>query len=141
MAGRFKMEKLPKYPHLKPEDVAVWERFLSANPDFFDSVDYDFRVGEGAPAPENLAENMAADLKVLTQKQIDVVGYKNDVVWIVELKPKADMRALGQVISYEILYKKQEGEQITTKKAVIAGGIENDLAGVYESNAIDVFIV
>ncbi len=45
MEGRFPFKILAKYPHMKPEDIAVWERFINKNPGYFDTVDYDVHLG------------------------------------------------------------------------------------------------
>ncbi len=139
--GRFKFEKLSKYPHLKPEDVAVWARFLTQHEGFFESVDYDFKVGEGAPQAPTLPENIARDGKILTQKKVDVVGYFADIVYIVELKPIADMRALGQILAYHALYIKFEAVEGDVKKLVIAGEMERELDEVFADNGIEVILV
>lgn len=141
MHGRFAFQKLSKYPHMKPEDIAVWERFLIAHPDFFDTVDYDFKVGEGAPQAPTLPENIRRDGKILTQKKVDVVGYRGDDVFIAELKPIADMRALGQVLSYSNLYVKPEVVAGDVFKMVIAGEIERELEAVFAENDIKVMLV
>ena len=35
---------------------------------------------------------------------IDVVGYKGDDIYIIEVKPQAWAKALGQIIMYDFLY-------------------------------------
>ncbi len=139
--GRFKFEKLTKYPHLKPEDVAVWERFITQHAGFFESVDYDFKVGEGAPQAPTLPENIARDGKILTQKKVDAIGYIEKIVYIVELKPIADMRALGQILSYHKLYTKFEAAEGVVLKLVIAGEMERELDEVFADNGVEVIIV
>lgn len=136
MPGRFKFEKLAKYPHMKPEDVVVWERFITKNPDFFDTVDYDVALGEGAPQDPSLPENIARDGKILTQKKIDVVGYKGNDVSLVEVKPIANMRGLGQIITYFKLYEKPEDIAGVVFKVIVAGAVERELDDVFKENDV-----
>lgn len=136
MTGRFPYQKLAKYPHMKPEDIAVWERFLVAMPTFFDTVDYDVAVGKGAETNPDHAENIQHDQTILTQKKIDVVGYAGDVVSLMEVKPIADMRALGQILSYEHLYRETYPEVMVLQKYVLCGQIERELEAVFEKNGI-----
>jgi len=56
--GRFPYKHLAKYPHLKPEDIQVWEEFIAQNPKHFLTCDYDVCVGDGAPQDPNLPENI-----------------------------------------------------------------------------------
>lgn len=105
MIGRFKYKKLAKYPHMKPYDVAIWERFIDGNLDFFDSVDYDVCIGKGADfLPDDYSTADGRENR-LYQKKIDVVGYKGEEVWIIELKPSAGMHSLGQILTYKHLSK------------------------------------
>lgn len=126
---------------MKPEDVMVWERFIQARPDFFSTVDYDFRVGEGAPQAPTLPENIARDGKILTQKKVDVIGYKDNDIYIIELKPTADTRALGQILAYYNLYIKDNPNARNVHKMVIAGEIERELEDVYFENDVIVELV
>lgn len=99
-------KRLPKYPHMKPADVTIWERYIDTNPDAYDSVIYDLAVGAGAPVDENLENYVKRDIKYLTQRKIDVVGRKNGEIHIIEVKPNAGPSAFGQVLAYAELYKR-----------------------------------
>lgn len=98
-------KKLYKYPHMKPRDIAIWERHLEKYPDAYDGVLYDLNVGEGAKIPKETPENVAKSYTVLTQRKIDVVGYKAGRVDIIEVKPEASASTIGQVLGYIELYK------------------------------------
>ena len=127
MPGRFPYKKLAKYPHMKPEDVAVWERFIDNNPQFFDTCDYDVAVGEGAPQSPELPENIQADGKILTQKKIDVVAYQNNMIYLIEVKPICNMRAIGQILAYYDLYTKDHPGQSSPLKMIVCSSIEREL--------------
>jgi len=107
MKGRFPFEKLPKYPHLSPQDTVIWEKFIEENPGFFDSVDYDVKVGK--PREYKTAEEdvYKKAMEELSRKRIDVVGYKNDKIYIVEIHPSASFETLGQLIGKRSLYQKE----------------------------------
>src|SRR3990167_1594976 len=87
-----------KYPHLKPADVLIWEEFMLQNPKAYETVIYDQAVGQGSPIPEGTEKNIAQDFKILTQYKIDVIGFFQNRVDIIELKPAAALAALGQVL-------------------------------------------
>ena len=128
MQGRiYDYKKLSKYPHMKPEDVAVWARFIEKNPDYFDNVEYDVAVGKGAPQNPELDENLQYDGKILTQKKIDVIGYRDDQIFVIEVKPTADARCLGQILTYLPLYKATYELFSEPKGMVICGAIEREL--------------
>lgn len=138
MTGRFPYKKLTKYPHMKPEDVAVWERFIATNPAFFDTCDYDVPCGKGADTNPEHPENMQRDHTILTQKKIDVVGYADDRTYVCEVGPVADMRKLGQILTYLQLYKTDHPESSNIIPMVLCGEIERELEQMFEAHGIQV---
>lgn len=136
MEGRFPFGKLPKYPHMKPEDVAVWERFIAQNPRYFVTCDYDVPVGTGAPTNPEHPENIQADHKILTQKKIDVVGYSTTGNYVVEVKPVADMKALGQILVYRKLYLADNPNLPLVHCMVVCGSVERELGELFAEHDI-----
>jgi hypothetical protein len=127
---------LAKYPHMKPEDVAVWERFIKQNPKFFDTCAYDVAIGEGAPQnPEHPAE-IQYDGKVLTQKKVDIVAFQGSLVYLIEVKPVADMRALGQILVYAKLFAHDYITLGAAQKMIICGEVERELEPLFADHDI-----
>lgn len=103
---KFTNEKLWKYPHMFPLDIAIWERFLDKHRSDYSGFDYDIKVGTGAPVKAGTPENYARMIKVLSKYRIDVVGHKNGRLEIIEVKPDASTIAIGQIQTYVELYKR-----------------------------------
>ena len=89
-----------------PRDVEIWERFIEANPDIFDVVSYDVPVGDGAEFDTVVPHENGGDMNKLYQRKIDVVGRKNGMFFVVEVKPRASTSAIGQVQGYVTLFKR-----------------------------------
>lgn len=138
MKGRFEFKPLTKYPGMKPEDIAVWDRFIIKNPGYFDTVDYNFPLGTGAPVNPDHPPEIQYDHTILTQKKVDVVGYRGDSITIVEVKPIADMRALGQALTYSHLYAADHPEALDIHRMVVAGSLERELDEVYSKQGIEI---
>ena len=98
-----KYEKRVWYPNMKETETLIWERFLVAFPEAYDTVIYNLKLGEGAEIPENTPENFARMWEGLTQPKIDVVGFKGSSMDIIEIKPYGGAAAVGQVIFYNDL--------------------------------------
>lgn len=88
-----------------PEDVRIWEHFIFNSPGYFDAVDYDVKVGKGMELPPDAEEPYKSDMKYLSKKRIDVVGYRNSDIYIIEIKPRAGLQALGQAKGSAELYR------------------------------------
>lgn len=86
------------------EDTEVWSKFLASEFIEIKEVWYDVRVGSSV-----LGQDMHSDLEHriaagLTRKRIDVVARVAGGVWVIEVKPRANMYAVGQVVTYARLY-------------------------------------
>lgn len=91
------------YPHLMPEEIPIWERYLAKyNPDF-DTYEYDVKVGTPTLLPDDTPDNIKEMSDSLTTKRIDIVAWKMGQPTVIEIKTIVGMKALGQAITYPIL--------------------------------------
>lgn len=126
MPGQFNYEVRHKYPHLIGEDTAVWERFILKYSDKFQTVDYDVHIGKGVntdPIPEQSLKNYWADL---TKKRIDVIGYKDNFVTIIEVKKRVGLYSLGQILGYKFLYLREHPEISVVSTLIVCSSIDQD---------------
>lgn len=118
---------LLKYPHLGPEDAAIWQRFIEKSPDYFLSVDYDVRVGEGRDYSEAPDDIYKADLIHLSRKRIDVVAFDKATIYVIELKPKATFSAVGQAVGLAQLYKAEKNPPFKVIATIITDAVLPDM--------------
>lgn len=130
MTGRFPYQILAKYPHMKPGDIAIWERFINANPGFFDTVDYDVLIGSGAPFDTSLNNLEGQSVGALYRKKIDVVGYRSGEIWLVEVKPDAQFAALGQIGAYDDLYREERKPTDRVVAALLTNNVLPDIQNI-----------
>jgi len=95
-----------KYPHMMPADILIWSRYLSSDPFPDASVAYDLHVGTPAGPLEGLSPEYERMAAALSTKRIDAVVYKPRSTLIVEVKPYAGAGAIGQVLTYRLLYER-----------------------------------
>ena len=107
MPGQFNYERRRKYPHLLGQDYIIWDRFILLYPDRFDTVDYDVHIGSGIMPPEDQPTSDDIQWQALTQKRIDVIGWKDNLPTIVEVKYRVSLETLGQLLGYQVLYSEQ----------------------------------
>lgn len=141
MEGKFNYEKMRKYPHLLGEDVPVWDRFIEQYPDRFNTVDYDVHVGTGIAALHDEEPTFAQQFRALTQKRIDVIGWKNNQPTIIEVKYRVSLDTLGQVLGYRALYLKENPEILGLQILVVCSIIGPDDIFVLEHFSVPFVIV
>ena len=106
---KLEYKKYLRYAHLGPEDVRIWDKFIETHPDYFQMVAYDVKVGKGREYPESEMPEVKEDLVYLSKKRIDVVGFKGEDVFVIEIKPKANLSAVGQAFGLAELYRDEFG--------------------------------
>lgn len=136
MSPKFTYEKRYKYPHLLPSDAKLWDRFIAKHPNYFDSVEYDVHVGEGTTIDPDWPDEIAYMAKTLTQRRIDVLGYKGDHIYIVELKVDPGVSVLGQLLAYDTLYLKEHPDIAHTTLVLIANKVDKDLTYILKQHNI-----
>jgi hypothetical protein len=137
--GQFPPEILAKYPHMLPNEVEIWERFLRNHAREFEGFDYDVHLGEGIEPPPDVPPEIKRAAKILTQKRVDAVGYKGVEIWIFEVKPYAGLSALGQVSGYLAMYRSQFKPTARLVGAVVCEGIDPDVKKLMRKRGYKIF--
>jgi hypothetical protein len=104
----FKYEKGYWYPHMKPRDIEIWERFISKFPDAYERCQYDFGIGDVPDFVVSESIEEMARMSELYKLKIDVLGYKGGTIDLIEIKPSAGPSSIGQLQSYVSLYMRDE---------------------------------
>lgn len=139
--GRYQCEVLPRYPHFGQEDRLVWDRWLTSQANCTIGVDYDVRVGPGLPVDPTAPASMQRDWLLITQLRIDAVVYFPDRTWIVEIKPRLLVSALGQLLAYGYYWSRQFGGQYPMTLVAMVGQTDPQLQPVLESYGIRVIAI
>ena len=108
-------QMLDWYPHMRPKDRLIWDIFITQNPDAFLKVWYDVRVGDDDDIEKSCPAIIQADWHDLTMWQIDVVAEDEKKIYVIEIKPMANAKAVGQALAYAALYQ----EDHKPKKPVV----------------------
>lgn len=110
-----KANVMANYPHMMAEDRDLWTKLLKEKDFEIDKVWYDVHCGLGLPVPGGSGSMQYKIAQGVTRKRIDVICTVKNEIWIVEIKPHVNMKALGQIITYKRLF---EAEYSTTSKII-----------------------
>ncbi|MBA7479581.1 hypothetical protein ES707_15015 [subsurface metagenome] len=130
---------MPSYPHMLAEDTAVWSKYLADPVHRIKEVWYDVHVGkpvEGVKPDDELGMRIASGI---TRKRIDVVARVGGGLWVIEIKPFANMVALGQVLSYTRLFIEEYRPVEEVRGVVVCDSLDPDLVDEFE--ALDVIVI
>lgn len=92
-------------PHAASNDLPLWERFQEKYGMEFTGFYFDVSLGTPSPVGAAEADPLGKMWTRITSKRIDVVGVREDMYWIIELRPQAAAGALGTIITYRELWR------------------------------------
>ena len=138
MHGRFPYKKLDTYPHMGPNDAALWERFITIFPTLYETVEYDVRVGEGAIREQEVEENVyKQNTKGLTKFRIDVVAVSLfGEIFVIEIRPYAGLSALGHVLGGTHLFER-DNNLAPVRPKIITDRAQSDMEEICFAHSVD----
>lgn len=141
MIDFFNYEKGYWYPHMKPRDIAIWERFIAKYPTAYEKVQYDFAIGD---LPNFvISTNAEEDRRMgeLYKLKIDVLGYKEQHIDLIEVKPAASPASIGQLIGYKILYERDIKPTLPIMPTIITDEEKLNMRMLCEAQGVKLFVV
>lgn len=138
---RFPPDKLFRYPHMFPLDIAIWERFLDKYAGDYLGFDYDIKVGTGTIVPNEWDDNYKRMAEILSKYRIDAVGHKTGRLEIIEVKPEASTVAIGQIVTYMELYKRDFSPSDSVTGVIVTNLEVGDMRLLTSKLGYDYYIV
>mgnify|MGYP001568292557 CR=1 FL=1 len=139
--GPYPYERMRSYPHLSLEDTVIWDRFIVARPNAYDFVEYDVCVGDRREDDTELNEATNRNAEYLGKYKIDVIGVKDGRIDIIEIKPIANARALGQIIQYDYLYERDFAPTGETRSVIVCGEVPPNMQEIADEHTIILIVV
>lgn len=127
---------MPHYPHMMSEDRVVWTKFLASEFVKIREVWYDVRVGQSVLVEGVHDHRIELIARGLTRKRIDVVASVGGGVWVVEVKPRATMYAVGQVLTYVRLFEREYFSPGKVVPVIICDSHDEDLLSEFDEFGI-----
>ena len=124
-----------------PVEVAVLREWLRIHESEYDSFDYNVRVGQGTDPGPTYDTTMRQMALAVTRKRIDAVAYKGSDVTLIEVKKRATLAAVGQVVSYKTLWNADNPLKPASRLLLVAVTFDPDVMPVLTANAVDYAIV
>lgn len=130
-----------KYPHMFPRDIAVWERFLDQYGELYSGFYYDVMCGKHAELPADYDVKYAMDAYLLSKLRIDAVGVRDESYDLIEVKPRANAGAVGQLLNYKDHFEKEYWPDKPVRTLLVASEIDSNIIPLTEKHHIVYIIV
>lgn len=131
----------PIYRHMTPSHIPLWQEFLKLHGNKYNAFEYDVCVGEGTPPVEGIPEFAKKDWLDLTKKRIDVIGFKPNCIDIIEIKPRAGLSSLGQLLSYKTLFLQTKKITLPVRLVLVTNFLTPDEKINYDLHNIFIYIL
>ena len=106
-AKTFAYKKLTHYPHMRPGDISIWNEYIDKNADNFLRCWYDVKVGKPEITTIISDEKLKRNWFDLSRWGIDVLAEDENLFYVIEVKPNANAKALGQACAYAKMWAKK----------------------------------
>lgn len=128
-------------PYMLDTDVPVWYRFLEKYGAPFINLYYEVRVGGPFLTPLEAKDPLKKDWQMLLQKRLDALAELKDEVWIIEVNAEANLRSLGQVITYQTLWLRDPKIPKIERLILVGQNIDPDLIDAAGQHGVQVYVV
>jgi hypothetical protein len=129
------------FPHMLPGDVELWNRFLDEHGHEYVGFRYDVHVGGAIERESKWTDKVHQMASWLVSKRIDAVGYRPGVTVIFEVKPEAGVTAVGQLVTYRMLFLEKYPVAGEVQCALVCSNILPDERRVLVTQGFGVFVV
>lgn len=105
-----------KYPGLLPREIIIFREWLRLHERSFDRFDFNVRVGDGADPGPGFSPDVRRDAIENSKKRIDAVAWRLSEVTLIEVKDRAGLSAIGQLIGYRPLWQQTVSDFLSGRR-------------------------
>jgi hypothetical protein len=109
------------------QDIPLWHKFLDRCASLFLKFYYNVRVGGPDISRLEGDEEIKRMWYASTAKRIDVIGERENEIWIIEVAHSPFLRAVGQCLSYPFLWAQDPKIDKPFKMILLCPFIDSDL--------------
>ena len=127
-------------PQFNREDFEVWLKWKNEMERRYDRIDYSVHLG-GAK-PNSSQEDIYGKMwKRISARRIDAVGYAKDHIALIEFRQFAGPSAIGQLIMYHALWKREVPATLPIRLILVTNLITDAIALGAKDIGIEVALV
>ena len=129
------------FVHMSEPEKAIWLRYLIQGGAILAPFTYDIRVGDGVDMGPDATGFEVRTAHALTTKRIDAIGRRGSTIVIIEVKQRAGLGAIGQVLGYRDLYLHTFGNSTPVEVLLITDQLQPDMDRILASQSIPFYEV
>ena len=108
------------FPAMLPAEIAVFRAWLRLHQGEYDRFDYNTRVGPGFDPGPSAPDFVRTSSIASTRKRMDALLWQGDQPTIIEVKDRAGLSAIGQLLGYVTHWKIEHPHSVPPKALLVA---------------------
>jgi hypothetical protein len=124
------------FPALLPAEIAVWRAWLALHQTEYSSFDYNVRVGPGFDPGTGVEQFVRDSAMASTRKRIDAVAWQGDQPTIIEVKDRAGLSAIGQLLGYIVHWKIERPNSPPPRRLLVANRLAPGVQEVLQEHSL-----
>lgn len=124
------------FPGMLPLEIAILKSWLQQHQNEYDRYDYNVRIGKGTDPGASYDQTMRTMALAITKKRVDAVAWQGSTPTLIEVKNRATLAAMGQILSYNVLWKQDYPTSPDPKLLLIAATFDPDTIPVLNAHQI-----
>ncbi|MGH9402857.1 MAG: hypothetical protein ACRD2P_12205 [Terriglobia bacterium] len=114
------------FPGMLPREILIFKNWLAMHETEYDKFDYNVRIGAGvdpgAVWPDYVRQQAIAN----SQLRIDAIAWKAEQPTIIEVKDRAGASAIGQIVTYEAVWLKDNAGSPAPKLLLVTNRLQHN---------------
>lgn len=124
------------FPAMIPAEIDVWRAWLRLHQGEYDRFDYNARVGPGFDPGEAVPDYIRQMSIKNTKKRIDAVAWQGSAPLIVEVKVRAGLSSIGQLLGYRVHWQRENPHAPPPKMLLVANRLAEGVQDVLDAHSV-----
>jgi hypothetical protein len=124
------------FPAMIPAEIVVWRAWLRLHQGEYDRFDYNARVGPGFDPGASVPQYIRDMAVKNTKKRIDALAWQGSQPLIVEVKVRAGLSSIGQLLGYRVHWRLEHPHDVPPKMLLVANLLAPGVEEVLKSHDV-----
>lgn len=130
-----------RFPGLALREILILIAWLQKHESEYDRVEGNVRVGKGDDPGPSVPEYLRRMAILNSQKRIDAVAWKGQQALLIEVKQRAKMADVGQLLGYQVLFEQDHPDLAAPSLLIVAASAVPEIEALLTAQSVELEVV